>query len=370
MVFWLMLILLPPILLMATVVSLFIWQQRHTRGLAYFGRPRSERIRFKNRVARIGRWLRPLFRLITLREPDPNQFTICHDGIRAPANTCSRKSFSECVNYRPRPEDIFVVTQMKCGTTWMQQIVYEILLGGSGNLGDDGHGHLQAISPWLESFNGPRIDEAPLLESPGGSRRIIKTHLPASLCPISDSAKYVYVTRHPASCFASCRDFFRASAGEFTPSDSALLDWFCSERMWWGSWPMHVSGWRERSRVHSNILFLHFEEMKSDLPGTIRRVAEFLEIDRSDKEVSAIATRCDFDFMKQNEERFEMLPPHFFSTGEAFFKSGAADRHASLTESERFKIAGFCRDTMASGGYSFDDYLAEVQNSVGPDTTS
>lgn len=359
---WLLILLVGiPALLVATVISLFSWQHFQTRGLAYFGRPSVERIRFKQRVARIGRWVRPLFRILTFREPDPNQFTICHDGIHAPANTCSRRSFSDAVNYRPQAEDIFVVTQMKCGTTWMQQIVYEILMGGAGNLDDDGHGQLHAISPWLESFNGPEIAEAPRLGE--SRRRILKTHLPAQLCPDSASAKYVYVTRHPASCFASCRDFFRSSAGEFTPSDANLLDWFCSERMWWGSWPTHVAGWSDRREKQSNVLFLHFEEMKRDLPGVIRRVVAFLGVDCSDAQIETFAAKSAFDFMKKNEERFEMLPPNFFSTGEAFLKSGAIDRHRSLTDEERDRVETFCRSTMKYSPFPFEKYLEEIRAS-------
>lgn len=354
---------LTPVLLLAipgfvflTVICLFAWQYRQTRGLAYFGRPQSERFLFKKRVARIGRWLRPLFRLLAFREPGPNQFTVRRDGIHVPANVCNKRSLSDAVNYQPDRADIFVVTQMKCGTTWMQQIVYEILMRGKGDLGDGGDGHLMAISPWLESFVGPEINEAPLLGA--AQHRILKTHLPAQLCPASADAKFLCVTRHPASCFASCRDFFRSAAGEFTPPDRALLDWFCSDEMWWGSWPSHVAGWYERSRSSSNVLLIHFEEMKRNLSGVVRSVAAFLGVECSEEAIAVITSKCEFESMKKNEERFEMMPPGFFSTGEAFLKSGAIDRHSSLDPAERKRIEEFCKAAMSRGNFSYDNYLA------------
>ena len=60
----------------------------------------------------------------------------------------------QAVQYAPQPNDLFVVTQMKCGTTWMQQLAYEVLLHGEGNFSDAGHGHLYATSPWLDG-NSP-----------------------------------------------------------------------------------------------------------------------------------------------------------------------------------------------------------------------
>ena len=72
-------------------------------------------------------------------------------GFSAPAVACTPKTFAFAHDYAPRPEDVFVATQMKCGTTWMQQIVYEAVCRGEGNLGDDGHRHMYATSPWIES---------------------------------------------------------------------------------------------------------------------------------------------------------------------------------------------------------------------------
>ena len=49
--------------------------------------------------------------------------------------------------FEPRPDDIFVVTPSKCGTTWMQTIVANLLW-------PDGKfpGHIvNGISPWIEA---------------------------------------------------------------------------------------------------------------------------------------------------------------------------------------------------------------------------
>jgi len=346
------------LLVVMFVVGLFSWQYFHTRGLAYFGRPLAERQRFKQQVARYGRFIRPLLRPLAPRLSDPNQFTVAYNGVYAPANNCNNKTFTQAVHYAPQPHDLFVVTQMKCGTTWMQQLAYEVLLHGQGDFSDAGHGHLYATSPWLESFNGVSMAGAPLI---GPSQtRLIKTHLPSSLCPYSEAARYIYVTRHPASCYRSLVDFFHALSEPFTPADEVLLEWFCSDQMWFGSWPDHVAGFWQWSQTRSNVLFVHFEEMKRDLPTVIQQVAAFLDVVLTDAEQVQVAEKCSFDYMKAHEDQFEMMPPSLLASGDTFFKSGSLHRHASLDSAHKARILAFCREKLAGCNYPLARFYPDV----------
>lgn len=342
------------------VVGMFGWQHFNTKGIAYFGRPLAERKHFKKQVARNGRFIRPLLRPFASRMSNPNQFTITYNGIYAPANNCNNKSFTQAVQYSPQANDLFVVTQMKCGTTWMQQLAYELLMHGHGDFSDAGHGHLYATSPWLESFNGVSTAAAPLI---GDSQtRLIKTHLPASLCPYSPSAKYIYVTRHPASCYRSISDFFHTLSEPFMPPNAVLLDWFCSDQMWWGSWPDHVAGFWQWAQTRPNVLFIHFEEMKRDLPAVIRRVAAFLDVTLSDAQLKQVAEKCSFTYMKQHEDQFEMMPPSLLATDDTFFKSGSLQRHESVAPADKARILAFCREKLSGTDYPFTQFYAGAAN--------
>jgi hypothetical protein len=253
------------------------------------------------------------------------------------------------VRYRAGAGDVFVATQMKCGTTWMQQLVYEVLSRGRGDLGDAGGRHLYAVSPWIEASYSVRLEDAPRL-GPSG-RRVIKTHMPTRLLPIAPDARYVYVTRHPVACFASCADFVAMLAGPASPTRGKLLDWFCSERMWWGPWPDHVDGWWRAALAHPNVLFVHFEEMKADLTGTVERVAAFLDEPLSAEERAAVVEKAGFEYMKRHEERFTMSPPTPFQEGGSFLRSGRADRHGDADAGERERILAFCRERLRGAAY-------------------
>ncbi|MFV1988371.1 MAG: sulfotransferase domain-containing protein [Gemmatimonadota bacterium] len=322
-----------------------------SRGLGYFGLPPSGRDAFRARLRRQAVLLSPILRLVgrfSAFHFDRASFEV--DGLRGPKGTCTEDSFAAGATYQPADEDIFVVTQMKCGTTWMQQVVYESLMRGAGDLVDTGTA-LYAVSPWLESVKSVSVEEAPLIGI-GRPARVIKTHFPASVCPLDPHAKYVYVARHPVSCFASCVDFIAANAGRLAPDTQLVEEWFCSDEMWWGPWPAHVEGWWNAARERENVLFVHFEDMKADLAAVVRRVASFLDIDElSEGEVAEIVRKSGFDYMREHERTFEMHPPHLLATDAEMFVKGTADRHEDVADDVRRRISTWCASRLSGANY-------------------
>ena len=227
----------------------------------------------------------------------------------------------------------------------MQYLVYQILTRGAGDLVDAGKA-LYAISPWIGGTRSVSLKDAPLV-GVGTARRIIKTHLSTSLCPFNDRARYIYVARHPVSCFASTVDFLRMNLGPFEVPLADFEKWFCSNQMWWGPWTEHVGGWWERSRDHANVLFVRFEEMKRDLAATVCQITEFLGItDLDTQTVQTIVQHCSFESMKQHREAFEMSVPTVLSTAGSPFVSGAVDRHQSVPQATRDRILDWCRASL------------------------
>ena len=80
--------------------------------------------------------------------------------------------------FEPRPGDIFVCTPSKCGTTWMQTIVANLLWPDG-----DMPGALFVRSPWIEAtFMMPAPDMHRLLGAQT-HRRAMKSHTPADGIP-------------------------------------------------------------------------------------------------------------------------------------------------------------------------------------------
>lgn len=337
------------------------WEDQETVGLGYYGRTPSERTRFKRKLRFHALLLTPILRLnAALTKLDFRKVGFLYKGVAGPHGSCSSDSFARAEGYRPRPEDVFVVTQMKCGTTWMQHVVYEVLHRGDGTLVETGTA-MYAVSPWLEGRKSVPLEEGPVLGQERPSR-IIKTHLPAQLCPSGSEARYIYVARHPVSCFASCIDFIVTNVGGMAPGVAAFEAWYTSpELMWWGTWPAHVRGWWERTARDGNVLFLYFEDMKRDLPSVIRKVAEFLGVrPLDDRELARVADKCSFAYMQEHQDNFEMHPPHILQTNAALFVAGTADRHKDVPPEVRQRILAWSGAELAGGDFPVGKVYPDV----------
>jgi len=337
------------------------WEDERTVGLAYYGLDPAGRDRFKRRLRLHARLLAPVLGLNSrLAKVDFRRVRVQHKNVSFPSGSCDAQSTARAESYQARPEDIFVATQMKCGTTWMEHVVYEVLHRGAGNLVETGTA-LYAIAPWLEGRKSVPVDQAKTLGTERPSR-IIKTHLPAQLCPANPQSRYIYVARHPVSCFASCIDFVATNVGAMAPAMPVYEEWFCSpDLMWWGTWTDHVKGWWDRARRDGNVLFVHFEEMKRDLPSMVRRVAEFLGIaPLSEAELARVVEKCGFAYMQKHQDNFEMHPPHVLQTSAELFVRGTADRHKDVPDDVRQRILAWAAGEMQSSDYPLAQTYPDV----------
>ncbi len=114
------------------------------------------------------------------------------DGIQWPKKTKEMSHFgmdSTRWNGFPfRDDDIIVATWGKSGTTWVQQIVAQLIFEGAEGIS------VVELAPWLDMSIAPKEEIFEKLEAQT-HRRFIKTHLPVDSLVFSPKAKYLYIAR-------------------------------------------------------------------------------------------------------------------------------------------------------------------------------
>jgi len=272
-------------------------------------------------------------------------------------------------DFRFRDDDVIVATYAKSGTTWTQQIVGQLVFAGAEDV------PIQEISPWLDMRIMPPDTKAKLEAQQ--HRRIIKTHLPLDALTFSPRAKYLYIGRdgrdvlwslynHHSKANALFYELINDTPGRVGPPierpDPDIRRYF---RTWldqdgfpfWSYWENIATWWAARSLP--NVHLVHFNDLKTDLEGEMRRIARFLGCDIAEERWPTIIEHCSFDYMKANAANVTPLGGAIFEDGAtAFINKGvngrwrdvlSADEIADYEEKAIEKLGAECAEWLAKG---------------------
>jgi methylamine dehydrogenase accessory protein MauD len=231
-------------------------------------------------------------------------------AIREPAATVTQVR-SPIETFVPRPDDIFIVTYPRSGTTWMQMILYQLTTAGKMDFA-----HITQVSPWFERSlkDGTAYDALP-------APRLFKSHLSYRKIP-RGPCKYLYVARDGKDVAVSYFYFYTTHMG-FKGTFEEFFERFLKGQVHYGSWFRHVRGWWEH-RDDPNVLFLRYEDLAADLPGSLRNISAFCGLQIAAERWPGILERCGFAFMKRHESQFDPLTAMLYEQG---FRPNSHLRH-------------------------------------------
>ncbi|XP_039482890.1 sulfotransferase 1C4 [Drosophila santomea] len=256
-------------------------------------------------------------------------------------------------NFEARPDDVWIATVPRSGTTWTQELIWLVANGLDFDqaqqrplterfpffefplfvhpkikeeLQEENRDSAEALE-FIEKISRPGYEA--LSEMPRSQRRFIKTHFPFSLMPpsvLEKKCKVIYVVRDPkdvAVSYYHLNRLFRTQGyvGDF-------------ERYWryfqnglnpWLPYYSHVKEARQHAHL-SNVLFLRYEDMLADLPGAIHSIASFLECPLKAEDMDRLLDHLSIKSFRENKSvnMHEMASVGVLNKGEAgFVRSGA-----------------------------------------------
>ena len=249
-------------------------------------------------------------------------------------------------DFKFRNDDIIIATYAKSGTTWLQQIVSQLIFNGAEDM------EVAEMSPWLDLRIPPKEVKLPEVENQQ-HRRFLKTHLPVDALVFSAAAKYIYIGRDGRDVAWSAYNH-HANANEFwyqalndtpgrigPPIEKPTEDIVQYYNEWldkngypfWPFWENIRSWWEIRNLP--NVHLIHFAKLKEDMPGEIKKIARFLNIEIDPSQWNAILEHCSFDYMKKHSVKSVPLGGAFWDGGsDTFINKGTNGRWKDILSNE------------------------------------
>jgi aryl sulfotransferase len=273
-------------------------------------------------------------------------------------------------DFRFRDDDIVIGTWAKSGTTWMQQIVGQLIFDGAEGI------DVPTLSPWVDMRIMPPEAIAALEHQT--HRRFLKTHLPVDALVFSPKAKYIYVARdgrdaawsaynHFANAKDDIYDLLNNTPGRVGPTierpggtaHDYWREWFAGDGYpLWSFWENIRTWWEIRDLP--NVRLVHFNDLKRDLAGSIRDIAAFLDIAIDEATFPAILEHCSFDYMKARAELSAPLGGTLWEGGAAtFINKGtngrwrdvlSPDESAAYEARAVIELGPLCAEWLKNGG--------------------
>ncbi|XP_066596153.1 sulfotransferase 1C4-like [Prorops nasuta] len=218
-------------------------------------------------------------------------------------------------NFKTKPDDTYIVTFPRSGTTWTQELIW--LVANDLNFELATSKSLTRRFPYIEQnvvvgrkhiskYINELTNNVLLKEEDAAknwtnyidalpSPRFLKTHLAILLSKfVENNCKAIYVARNPKDMLVSYYHFHKA----FKPFNCKMnftqfAEYFMADLTFYCPLVEHLKiGWEHRNKP--NVLFLFYEDLKKDLLGCVKRVCKFYGKTYSDVDLERLVEHLEF----------------------------------------------------------------------------
>jgi len=250
-------------------------------------------------------------------------------------------------NLKMRDDDIIISSTVKSGTTWLQQIIGQLIFEGEF---DD---HFPIISPWIDNKRDHTEQEVINVLKSQNHRRFYKTHSPADIVLQNPNLnpKYIFITRDFRDVVWSFYNHFTnskypitnkniieyklrqcKSPYEFWTLIMNNIQYFSHQNPYRHIWSYFntINSWTNvmknecdsfthiKDNVRDNILILHYNDLKLHYKETIQKISHFLgySYDPNGEIMNKVYKKGTFEWMKKHSHK---CAPKYFNNGTGSF---------------------------------------------------
>ena len=230
------------------------------------------------------------------------------------------------------PNDVFLASYPRSGSTWTRFVLYEILAGEPSSFDNVNRGIPE---------NGIQWGARPLLPGEG---RLIKTHEPYR----KEYGRAVYLVRDMRDVIFSQYSREKELGILYDDFDGYLAKFLQGRISGFGAWQEHIRCWLDSPlAARGDMLVLKFEDMRKDMESAIHRMLDFFGIEAEPEVVRSAIANNTLDRMREKETQSTTL--HQARGGEEgrFVRKGSVGGWREKFTDEQLRLI----DTYAEGAF-------------------
>lgn len=230
-------------------------------------------------------------------------------------------------NFHVRPDDIWITTFSKAGTTWIMNILWQLKNKLNFSASDVDHRYKYFDKPMLWPLNDDNKNDEDYKQMAENVRRdfeafndeesprLIKSHLPAYLLPKeiwTVKSKLIYAYRNAKDVAISMYHMYKNHTKiNYAGTLEHFLDDFLENRIVFGPFYDHVYSYLQLKGL-DHILFIQFEDMIGDPFAAVKKISTFLNYSYSDNELTQLAEHLSFQNMRNRNKIDKEIYPNGF----------------------------------------------------------
>jgi len=222
-------------------------------------------------------------------------------------------------NFITNKNDIMICSNFRSGSTLLQFILN--MLVNNTRITD-------INLEWLE-HTGKEINN-----------NIYKTHYSYDKIPVKElntETKIIYIQRNPKDVLVSMYEYYKSSKwinykGDF----ETFFKLFMKGDLLYDRWDKHVQSFKKSN--HSNILFIHYEDLIKNKKETILEIVKYLKLNVKSKKIKNIIDVTEFSYMKNKVEKTNTWKKYVTVNTPLFFRKGIIDDNKNYLTEKQSKL--------------------------------